>query len=123
MNSALHPRPGYFTDSQVEIGHAAAAHIASQYVLHNLATEAEATRMAHAASDAIRLYRRMVDMASAGPLQTRTCRCGMMIIRTDDEQPWVHADRDASRGCRAASFTHERGWDDAINRRWTATPV
>ncbi|MFE2867250.1 hypothetical protein [Embleya sp. NPDC059259] len=44
-------------------------------------------------------------------------------IETDsrDRERWVHSS-DRSRGCRAATFTVESGWDDEIPRSWAATP-
>lgn len=45
-------------------------------------------------------------------------------IETDssDRERWVHSS-DHSRGCRAATFTTEDGWNDEIPRSWMATPA
>ncbi|TQF07024.1 hypothetical protein E6W39_38630 [Kitasatospora acidiphila] len=52
-----------------------------------------------------------------------TCaKCGQPI-ETDsrDRSRWIHSS-DRSRGCRAATFTVEDGWNDEIPRSWMATP-
>ena len=51
---------------------------------------------------------------------TSTCRrCGQPIQLQPDEK-WSHLDPDRSRGCRAASYTEESGWNDALDRSWLA---
>lgn len=55
-------------------------------------------------------------------LKQCTCRrCGKPIESLSGEV-WFHTDSARSRGCRSASFTREHGWDDSIDRRWTAAP-
>ncbi|MDH6119334.1 hypothetical protein [Kitasatospora sp. GAS204B] len=52
-----------------------------------------------------------------------TCaKCGQPI-ETDsrDRERWDHSS-DRSRGCRAADFTAEDGWNDEIPRSWVASP-
>ena len=46
--------------------------------------------------------------------------CGQEISRFSDG-PWKHEPND-ERGCRAASFRNESGWDDSLDRRWMAAP-
>jgi hypothetical protein len=52
------------------------------------------------------------------------CRyCARPIFEIGDR--WFHrgAGGGRYRGCRAASFVGDQGWDEAMNRRWTATPA
>lgn len=50
-----------------------------------------------------------------------TCRrCHKPIVSVSGSF-WVHL-ADFMVGCRAASFTPEKGWDESLNRRWKATP-
>jgi hypothetical protein len=61
--------------------------------------------------------------------QHATCRrCQRSILRGArwrDGYHWWHIAEDHSlrRGCRAASFTTENGWDDSIDRKWMARPA
>jgi hypothetical protein len=50
-------------------------------------------------------------------------RCGHPIFQAGDT--WFHrgAEGGRHRGCRAASFEPDKGWDDTLDRRWTAAPV
>jgi len=52
-----------------------------------------------------------------------TCaKCGKPIMSMEaGDDRWVHASND--RGCRAATFTECKGWDDSIDRRLLARPV
>jgi hypothetical protein len=52
-----------------------------------------------------------------------TCaKCGKPIISLEaGDDRWVHASND--RGCRAATFTAAKGWDDSIDRRWLPRPA
>ena len=47
--------------------------------------------------------------------------CDQPIYRRPDGK-WNHDDPDHSRGCRAASFRPDEGWDDSLQRSWVATP-
>ena len=51
------------------------------------------------------------------------CRCGKKIIKPFGEPKWVHDTRDQERGCRAATFHDEGGWDDSISASWVAVPA
>lgn len=54
-------------------------------------------------------------------LERTTCRhCGQPITRPG--RWWIHTDDSRSRGCRAASFTETGGWNDDLDRSWTAQP-
>jgi hypothetical protein len=47
------------------------------------------------------------------------CRyCGKEISRFGDT--WLHAT--GGRGCRAATFDPDVGWDDSLDRKWRAAP-
>ena len=51
------------------------------------------------------------------------CRhCGRSIFQIGDR--WYHLDAqgDRMRGCYAASFVADRGWDTELHRNWKATP-
>ncbi len=53
-------------------------------------------------------------------VECATCkRCGQAIEKNRDR--WYHLGR--TRGCRAASRTYGRGWDDSLKRSWVATPL
>jgi hypothetical protein len=49
-------------------------------------------------------------------------RCGRRIVPAGDG--WRHIDPqgDLIKGCRAASFENDAGWDDRLSRSWNATP-
>jgi hypothetical protein len=52
------------------------------------------------------------------------CRhCGRDIFE-DARGVWQHkaADGGLNRGCRAASYTADKGWDDSLRRDWKAEP-
>jgi hypothetical protein len=50
-----------------------------------------------------------------------TCRrCGLAIVQSYGR--WYHEDPAYSRHCRAASFTVADGWDEALDKTWTAAP-
>jgi hypothetical protein len=53
--------------------------------------------------------------------------CGELIVKSRDElAAWFHMTPGASRldrGCRAASFTRDGTWDDALDRKWMARPA
>jgi hypothetical protein len=50
-------------------------------------------------------------------------RCGRACYE-ERADVWTHvsADRGTSRGCRAASFTSDKGWDETLRGTWKATP-
>lgn len=59
-------------------------------------------------------------------------RCSRTVVRqhswpapTTRAEGWYHVGADGYfwRGCRAASFSKEDGWDDSIPRAWTAKPT
>jgi len=51
-----------------------------------------------------------------------TCRrCGQPIV--EENERWYHEDAAQSRGCRAASFVAADGWDEALDKTWTAAPM
>jgi hypothetical protein len=55
----------------------------------------------------------------------RECRhCGRAIVDPGGEGRWTHhgADGQLVRGCRAASFKPEEGWDESLRRSWVAAP-
>lgn len=54
--------------------------------------------------------------------ECRRCHKSIHLVVGLRSEFWVH-DSDGSRGCRAATFTKDTGWDDTIPRRWTAAPV
>jgi hypothetical protein len=57
------------------------------------------------------------------PHRDECAKCGQPIeTDTSDRERWVHSS-DHSRGCRAATFTAEDGWNDEIPRSWMATPA
>jgi hypothetical protein len=52
------------------------------------------------------------------------CRlCGRGIVSIGNGR-WTHRGADGGRfvGCRAASYTSDGGWDDALPRHWKAAP-
>jgi len=58
---------------------------------------------------------------------TATCKHCSKPIETHGGDRWFHVS-DGSRGCRAASFNHDRpagesAWDETLSRSWTATPA
>lgn len=61
-------------------------------------------------------------MADSEPDRETCAKCGQPI-QTDsrDRERWLHSS-DRSRGCRAATFDRENGWNDDIPRSWMATP-
>lgn len=61
-------------------------------------------------------------IVASEPDRDECVKCGQPI-QTDfrDRERWVHTS-DGSRGCRAATFNDEDGWNDDIPRSWTATP-
>src|SRR5262245_53641020 len=50
-------------------------------------------------------------------------RCGRQIVPTGHDR-WSHIDPQGAlmRGCYAASFVTDEGWDDSLNRSWKAKP-
>lgn len=58
-------------------------------------------------------------------LEVGSCkRCGRPVVRQPDSCFVTHSNSvgyPTKRGCRAASFTPGGGWDDSLNRSWTAT--
>jgi ABC-type thiamine transport system ATPase subunit len=57
------------------------------------------------------------------PERTTCAKCGQPIETSKASgNQWIHSS-DGSRGCRAATFTADQGWDDSIPRNWTATPA
>ncbi|MFD8786649.1 hypothetical protein [Kitasatospora sp. NPDC059599] len=61
-------------------------------------------------------------IVASEPARDECRKCGRPS-ETDsgDRERWVHSS-DRSRGCRAATFTEEDGWNDEIPRSWVATP-
>jgi hypothetical protein len=61
----------------------------------------------------------------AEPRDKGTCRfCHQPIaLFFSEDGPWVHLNEERNRGCRAASFDADRGWNDSLDRRWTAKPA
>ena len=58
------------------------------------------------------------------PEPERSCkRCGRHVI-LDASERWTHRGTDGTswRGCRAASWTKDDGWDDDLPRSWNAAP-
>jgi len=58
-------------------------------------------------------------------IERAVCRhCGTEIFRGNDGA-WYHGlvSSWGSRGCRSYSFNRLGTWDDALDRRWTATPT
>jgi hypothetical protein len=47
-------------------------------------------------------------------------RCGRRVISIPGFVTHLGEDGGLLRGCRAASFTVEDGWDDSLDKRWTA---
>jgi hypothetical protein len=66
-----------------------------------------------------------LQVALADRLDWDTCRwCQRPIARVKGGQWWQHIDRDHSRGCRAATFVPDEGWDDRFtDRTKRAEPV
>ena len=48
-------------------------------------------------------------------------KCGAPIERR--QHGWRHLDASSSRGCRAASFSAERGWNESLDKGWNASPT
>lgn len=68
------------------------------------------------------LYSVDSDPADDGLTIEKCARCGRTILTTDTGYTTHQgADGHLSRGCRAASFTVENGWDDNLKRSWLAT--
>lgn len=61
-------------------------------------------------------------MADSEPDRDVCAKCGQPV-QTDsgDRGRWVHSS-DGSRGCRAATFVPDNGWNDDIPRSWMAAP-
>jgi hypothetical protein len=58
-------------------------------------------------------------------VERAVCRhCDVAIVLGNDGV-WYHGDVPSwgSRGCRSHSYDRLAGWDDKLNRKWTATPV
>lgn len=47
-------------------------------------------------------------------------RCGRQVIISGNFVTHVSADGGLNRGCRAASFVSEEGWDESLPRSWYA---
>ncbi|MCD0453364.1 hypothetical protein LO762_29905 [Actinocorallia sp. API 0066] len=62
-------------------------------------------------------------LLASEPDHAECAKCGKPIETTaGDRERWVHSDSDRSRGCRAATFTENEGWNDEIPRTWKAQP-
>jgi hypothetical protein len=60
-----------------------------------------------------------VFMRAASPNEQAECRyCGKPITQFGDT--WLHSA--GGRGCRAATFDPDVGWDDSLDRKWRAAP-
>lgn len=66
---------------------------------------------------------RLILESLADRMEWSRCRlCGGSIHLAPGQKNWMH-DADNMRGCRAASFSPEAGWDDEIPQSWKATPT
>ena len=65
-------------------------------------------------------YRELLDTVEDERIPCRHCARPVFQIG----ERWFHRDAEGGRfrGCRAASFVDDRGWDDSLDRRWTAAP-
>ncbi|WP_152646035.1 hypothetical protein [Streptacidiphilus albus] len=63
-----------------------------------------------------------VAWVASEPDRADCIKCGGPV-ETDsrDRSRWIHS-ADGSRGCRAATFTVEDGWDETIPKSWNAAP-
>jgi hypothetical protein len=60
--------------------------------------------------------------SGADVIEEKCARCGRTILITERGYvTHVNAEGGLNRGCRAATFTSERGWDDSIPKTWKAT--
>ncbi|HTF49454.1 MAG TPA: hypothetical protein VK735_18585 [Pseudonocardia sp.] len=72
--------------------------------------------------DVLALLRTLRDRMTMVSEPTAKCRhCGQGIW--DLAGKWRHCDPDNSIGCRAASYREGKGWDDTLDRHWTAKPA
>jgi hypothetical protein len=63
------------------------------------------------------------DVLETTPNEMPACRhCGRPVFQVGER--WYHRDAqgDRVRGCYAASFVSDRGWDTTLNRKWMAAP-
>jgi hypothetical protein len=65
-------------------------------------------------------YRELLETVKDEPVLCR--HCAGPIFEVGDR--WFHRNAEGGRvrGCRAASFDDDSGWDDTLDRRWTARP-
>jgi hypothetical protein len=65
-------------------------------------------------------YRELFDVIADEAVSCR--HCARRIFEIGDR--WFHRSDDGGRfrGCRAASFDDDSGWDDTLDRRWMAAP-
>lgn len=62
---------------------------------------------------------------STRALEQAICKyCGYQIARQEDNRWWFHvSEGKLDRGCRAASWSRDRQWDNRLQRDWRATPA
>ncbi|MFH9422946.1 hypothetical protein [Streptomyces sp. NPDC017529] len=60
--------------------------------------------------------------ADSEPDRDVCAKCGQPVeTDSSDRERWVHSS-DRSRGCRAATFDPDSGWNDDIPKSWLAVP-